>query len=130
VTWRSGARRGGRRAWEFTRSSGAWVQRVVSQKAADARQAGAQLARRVIGIQQSATLDRKLMLRSAELTLGDREGTEPNPAWQQGYASVAVPALRELQASQAGQEPRGPERPSWPSGPAIGPEPEDPEAGQ
>jgi hypothetical protein len=133
MTWRNRARRGGRRAWEFTRSSGVRVQRVVSQKAADARQAGAQLARKVIGAQLAAGLvsdrrgplqresPRDLMQRSAESVVlpdGDR-------AWREGYRDVAMDFVPSLAAPVAPE----PERPSWPFAPAIGPEPDGPEAG-
>ena len=137
MTWRNRARRGGRRAWEFTRSSGARVQRVVSQKATHARQKGAQVARKVIGAQLAAGLSndrrgpfqrespRDMMRRSAEsvvLPEGDR-------AWREGYRDVA----REFVPGIDPAPQPAPLRPApWPGVPAAkasGPEPDAPEAG-
>ena len=130
MTWRSRARRGGRRAWEYTRSSGAWVQRVVSQKAAHARQKGQEVARQVIGAQLAAGLasDRcglfqrespqGVMRRSAEsvvLPQGDRE-------WREGYRDVAAEFVPGVAVPPAPE----PWRPApWPGNP----EPDSPEAG-
>ena len=125
MTWRSRARRGGRRAWEFTRSSGERVQRVVSQKAAHARQKGQQVARKVLGAQLAARLPEHLLRESAEsvvLPQGDR-------AWREGYRDVA----REFVPGIDPAPQPAPLRPApWPGVPAAkasGPEPDAPEAG-
>ena len=130
MTWRNRARRGGRRAWEYTRSSGARVQRVVEQKAAQAKQKGRDLARRVIGAQLSAGMDsdrktpfllstRDLMRRSAETTVLP----EGDKAWREGYRDVAkefVPSVGHPAAPE-------PARPApWPGRPEL----DSPEAGQ
>jgi hypothetical protein len=125
-TWGRRARQFGRRGRQAAGRAGRNVQRLASQAPEKARKAGACLASKVVGIQHSAGLDRKLMVRSAVLTIGGREGTEPSPAWLQGYAAVVTAALPELQPAPA---PSGPERPSWPHGPAMWPEPDDPEPG-
>jgi len=125
MTWRSRARRGGRRAWEFTRTSGERVQRVVSQKAAHARQKGQQVARKVLGAQLAARLPEHLLRESAEsvvLPQGDR-------AWREGYRDVA----REFVPGIDPAPQPAPLRPApWPGVPAAkasGPEPDAPEAG-
>jgi hypothetical protein len=152
MTWRNRARRGGRRAWEFTRSGGARVQRVVSQQAAQARLKGRDLARKVVGIQLSAGMEsswkgRRLMQRSAESAAADPatgkwKGPAPSADWREGYAAEAAATLDSYPAYRGPvsrglaavlermpepdpfpePEPAGPARPSWPDGPSMSPE--------
>ena len=77
------ARRCGERLWQGG-------QRLVRQHAQHAWAAGRDLARRIIGVQQSAQLPNKLMIKSAQSVLAKPEVNPADATWREGYKSIAL----------------------------------------
>ncbi|HTP16669.1 MAG TPA: hypothetical protein VMK13_12635 [Streptosporangiaceae bacterium] len=94
-------------AWagQQAREAGARAREAASAGLRAAREKGADLARRITGLQRAAGLDEKLVARSARSVL-DRQMQRPSDReWQAGYASAIArlaPAAARPQAGQPG----------------------------
>jgi hypothetical protein len=93
-TWGSRMQAHWRHGWRLARQGGERVQRLAAQGGQKAREAGVNMARKVIGVQRSAGLEEfragwKMMQRSAAAAVGEREGRMPDAGWRAGYAATA-----------------------------------------
>lgn len=84
------------RSWNWTKSKGVQVRRVVPETIMKARDAGKLAARHVLSLQRAVGLDDRLVQRSAETVINRPMIRESDKQWQAAYKEVAeaqIPGL-------------------------------------